>query len=153
MGLPPSEAGAVQESETPLDAAGAAVSCGGPGTFAGVVTVIEALPEMPAAAATSVPLPAVAPAVNVVELPAVGAIVPRPAGVRAHVASEVATTFPYASAPPAVNIWVPPTVTEAVPGDTVSVASGPGLTVSVWVPLLIPVALAASVGLPAFVSS
>ena len=105
------------------------------------------------AAATSVPLPAVAPAVNVVELPAVGAIVPRQAELSAHVASEVAPAFPYASVPLAVNIWVPPAVTEAVAGDTVSVASGPGLAVSVWVPLVIPVALAVRVGLPAFVSS
>ena len=35
----------------------------------------------------------------------------------------------------------------------VSVASGPGLTVSVWVPLVIPVALAVRVAVPAFVSS
>ena len=38
-------------------------------------------------------------------------------------------------------------------GETVTLASGPGLTVSVCVPLLAPVALAVRVGLPAFVSS
>jgi hypothetical protein len=65
---------------------------------------------------------------------------------------ETETWFAYWSAPVALKDWVARALTVALPGKTVIDASAPGLTASVWVALVIPVALAVSVGLPAFVS-
>ena len=51
-----------------------------------------------------------------------------------------------------MKTWVPPTFTLALPGEMVIEARGAALTVSVWLALVIPEALAVTVGLPAFVS-
>ena len=52
-----------------------------------------------------------------------------------------------------MKVWLPPTAKVALPGETVMLLRPAALTVSVWLPLVSPVPLAVSFGLPALVSS
>src|SRR5213592_1009186 len=81
-------------------------------------TVTAALPVTPPSDAVTVPVPAAAPARNVVDAPVVGETDP-PATVVAHAAPARETAFPYWSAPEAVNGCVPPDATVALVGVTV----------------------------------
>jgi len=53
----------------------------------------------------------------------------------------------------AENVREPPAERETELGETATAATGPGFTVSVRVPLLVPAAVAVSTGRPAVVSS
>lgn len=113
-------------------------------------TVTEADPDTEPCAAVTVADPADDPAVNVVDVPLVPLIVPSPETAQEGV---MRTAFPYLSAPLAVKVWVPPSDTDAGEGDTAIVASAPGSTVTDIVVLDHPDAEAASVTVPAVVSS
>ena len=116
------------------------------------VTVTVALFETVPTDAVTVPLPGVAPAVNVVEEPVEGETDP-PGTVVDQAAPDTPTGFEYWSEPVAVNTCFPPTFSEALLGEIPIAASGAAVTVSVWLALVIPEALAVNVGLPALVSS
>src|SRR6266567_6979729 len=81
---------------------------GGAGGGGGGATSIEALPEMPSTVASTLPLPAVEPAVKTVEPPEVGATVPRLEGITDHAAPATETALPYPSTTEAVNGCEPP---------------------------------------------
>src|SRR5206468_7447327 len=115
------------------------------------LTVTLALFETAPTAVVTVPLPGVVPAVNVVDEPVVGETEP-PGTVVDQAAPETLTGFEYWSAPLAVKTCLPPTFSEALLGESVIVASAAAVTVSVCVAPVTPVALAATVGLPALVS-
>ena len=99
--------------------------------------------------AVTVPVPAVA-AVKVTVLPEFGEKVPR-AGDTDHVGATD-TELPYLSCPDALKETCPPTCAWALAGVTAIVASAAAVTVSLWVALLYPLALAVSSGCPARVS-
>jgi hypothetical protein len=113
--------------------------------------VTVALFETPFSVAVTLPLPAVVPALNVVEAPVAGETEP-PGTFVDHDAPAVEAGFPHWSTPVALNGCEPPAGTEALDGETVIEVAGPALIVSVCVALVSPVALAVIVGLPAFVS-
>jgi hypothetical protein len=112
-------------------------------------TVTLALAETDPLAARTSPLPAAA-AVNVVDVPFVA--LSEPGAVVVQFAPATLTAFPNASVPLAVKVWEPPTVRLALDGDTVIVWSGAAATVSVWVTLVNPLALAVRVAVPAWLS-
>ena len=152
--LPPVFDGATHESCTPFPLAVAALRLvGAPGRPA-ETTLTDALPWIPPMEAITEPLPALVPAVNIVEAELVeGETIPSEVGLTDHAAIEAATGFPYASAPPAVKACVPPVATVAELGETTMLASAPAFTASACVPLVEPLELAVRVGVPALVSS
>src|SRR5438477_2168509 len=85
------------------------------------VTDTDAKFETEPTVAVTEPLPGEEPAVKTVEEPVAGETVPGAFVV--HDAFETGTGLPYASAPVAAKVCVPPTVTVAVAGETVMVAS------------------------------
>jgi hypothetical protein len=101
--------------------------------------------------AVTVASPSVRKAVKVPVLPSVGEIEPMRAGVSDHVA-ETGKRLPKESRPDAVSCLLPRAVTSAEAGVTTNSTGGPGVTVSVCVPLVVSGADAMSVGLPARVS-
>jgi hypothetical protein len=115
------------------------------------LTVTLALFETAPTAAVTLPLPGVVPAVNVVDEPVAGETEP-PGTFVDQAAPDTLTGFEYWSAPLAVNTCVPPTLSEALLGESVIVASAAAVTVSAWLALVAPLALAVTVALPAFVS-
>jgi hypothetical protein len=95
IGPLPWEAGALQVSDTPREAAVTATSWVGlPGTAALGATVTAALPLRAPTDAITFPLPENAAAVNVVEAPMLVESAPRPAGPADHAAPAIATAFP-----------------------------------------------------------
>jgi hypothetical protein len=98
-------------------------------------TVTAALPDTAPTLAITVPLPVVLElAVKLVDVPESGETLPGVPAPTDQVALETSTALPYASEPEAVNDCVPPSVTVADAGETLMVASGPALTVSVCDP-------------------
>ena len=95
--------------------------------------------------ATTLPVPGEV-GTKVVELPDAGETRPR---LLDHVGAT-GTALPFASTAEAVKTIAFPTGTVAEAGLTLSVATAPGVTVSVCVPLVRPGALAVIVGVPAF---
>lgn len=115
------------------------------------VIVTEALPEIAPTVALTAPLPVcVVLAVNVVDVPVSGET--EPEAVVDQPAPETLTELPYWSAPVALKGCVPPRFTVAELGEIVIDASAAAFTVSVWLALVMPLALAVSVGEPARVS-
>lgn len=111
-------------------------------------TTTLALPLTEPTVACTLPLPAVA-AVKVVEAPLAGEKPPSDDDQD----GLTETGFENASAPLAEKACVPPTDNDTGPaGDTDNDANGPAVTVSAFVPLEKPDALAVTVALPAFVS-
>ena len=115
------------------------------------VTATGALADMDPDVAVSVKEAGVAPARKTVLSPTGGVREPTPAGL-VHVGLTV-SGLPYASKPMAVKTWAPPSGTLADGGEIAILASGPGLTVSVWLADVHPVAEVLSVTVPALVLS
>src|SRR5207248_2607253 len=109
-------------------------------------TATVALPEVVPTVAVTVPAPVVEPAVNVVSWPLAGETEPGALVVQAAFGTEIG--LPYWSAPAAVNNCVLPTVIVALAGETVIDASAAAVTVSVWVALAKPLAVADQYGNP-----
>src|SRR5438105_3950597 len=123
------------------------------GRGGGATTRTEALPEMPATVAITLPLPALEPAVNTVEPPAVRESVPRVDGVTDQAAAATETGLPKASPAETSNGCEACSASEADAGETATTAAGPGSIASACDPLAVPTALAVSTALPAVVSS
>src|SRR5438552_18927234 len=120
------------------------------GAISPVTVTVALLVTVPTAALT-VPLPGVEPAVKVVEAPVDGETEP-PVTLVDQAASGTPTGFAYTSVPVAVNACVPPTFTVALPGEMLIAARAAAFTLSVWLALVVPEAVAGKVGLPAPVS-
>src|SRR5712691_4055526 len=119
------------------------------------VTVRLALPEIgplaPVTVAVRVPDPPRTPAVKVVVRPCAGLTEPRVDGVIDHVGGS-GEGFPNVSSALALKAFELRALTVAEAGVTLTLAGGPGWTVSVWTPLVKPGAAAVIVGVPARVS-
>jgi len=89
--------------------------------------------------------------VNVAAAPLLGATVPRFAGFSDH-AADTGAAFPYASVPTAVYFRDVRARTAVDVGLIVSAATGPGVIVTVCVPLVAPAADAVSMRPPARLS-
>src|SRR5262249_31040751 len=116
-----------------------------------MLTVTDALPETGPSVAVTLPVPDVEPAVKVVDDPVVGEN-DAPGRVLDQTAPETPTALPNWSAPVAAKVFFAPVTRVADGGDTAIEASVAGVTVSPWVEVVIPGAVAVNVGLPALVS-
>ena len=115
------------------------------------MAVPETVPASLLTTAVTVASPVLRKVVTVVVRPVLGEIFPTVGGVSDH-AADTGTMFPYESVTTAESETVDRVRTIADGGATETEATGPGVTVTVCVPLVAPCADAVNSGLPACVS-